>query len=56
VVNVTSTLFAMMYAIQTTIGRPIWAIGDRMLGIDRTATVRDQLHLDTGGPRRKGQE
>jgi len=53
---VVTVSFAMMYAIQTTIGRPIWAIGDRMLGIDRTATVRDQLHLDTGGPRRKGQE
>jgi len=48
--------FAMMFTIQTTIGRPIWAIGDRMLGIDRAATVRDQLHWNTSKSRREGRK
>lgn len=53
---VVTVSFAMMYAIQTTIGRPIWAIGDRMLGIDRAATVRDQLHWNTSKSRREGRK
>lgn len=42
---VVTVSFLIMYAIQITIGRPIWAIGDRMLGIDKQITVRDQLGL-----------
>lgn len=42
---VVTVSFLIMYALQITIGRPIWAIGDRMLGIDKKMTVRDQLGL-----------
>lgn len=53
---VVAVSFGIMFAIQTTIGKPIWAIGDRMLGIDKTATVRDQVQWSTVGPRRGGRK